>query len=845
MRPDRPVIDALIGADGRVPAPAQPERTRRVVLIGLLLLNVLVVAVCAGLLLQSRRTDIANAKSETLHDVRLAEQLAAGLLDKAAIALGAVGGQVERQLGGAGLEASTLWSIVDAQVAQVPEIERIGVFDARGAQLCGLPAERCQRLDISDRDYFQRLQTHPEDPPKVYGPYQSRTEGRPAMILARAMRLGDGRFAGVVVAVLPLDRLRRVVTLPRMGASGSVSLRTAELALLLRAPELEGPDAPDAARRVSDTLRAAVSATPAEGVYQAVTANDGVERVTAYRRLERHPLYVIAGRATSDFLAGWQRQVAWTAAFLLLFAGISWQLARATATGLRRQAEALRLYDEAPCGYHTLGPDGTYLSINATELAWLGCRRDEVVGRLKPTDFFTDEGRATFAANFPTLALVGRLEGLDLALLSRDGTARRVVVNASAVQDAQGNFVQSNSVMHDITALHEVRTQLRALAQEQGVMLDNELIGIVRVKDRRTVWKNRAMDRIFGYSGAEWDDMPSRTMYLDAETHERTGVELAAALAQGLTYRRQLQMRRKDGSAIWIDVSCARLSEMSGEVMVLLADITPLRVAEEARVRAAELEAQNFQLRETSRLKSDFVANMSHELRTPLNAILGFGQMLQRRPGTPGTPKDASHADRIVGSGRHLLALIEQVLDYANVESGKMTFEPRSVDVAQALHQAVEMLRVAGEARRIGWQREVDPGLGAVLADPLRLQQMLLALMGNAAKFSHEGGIVRVHASAVDDGFWQVAVTDQGIGIEAKDLPRLFSPFVQLSAGATKTHGGTGIGLALVKLLAQAQGGRIEVQSQPGVGSTFTLILPRAPLPPDNPPQRLHDASAL
>ncbi|MBP7659094.1 MAG: PAS domain S-box protein [Burkholderiaceae bacterium] len=820
-------MSVLTGLGDRSIGSAQPDRTRRLVLLGLLLLNLLMVTVCISLLLSSWRGDIAEAQAETLHDARLTEQVVSGMFDKVAIALGAVGVQVERQLDSPVPDWSMLWSIVDAQSVQVPEIQRIGVFDASGAQRCGLPAERCQRLNIADRAYFQRLREHPEDAIKVHGPFDNGADGYPALMLARAIRAKDGRFAGVAVAVLPLGRLTPLVVTPWMGAGGSVSLRTAALDLVVRHPELAGPGAAEASRKVSETLRAAVAKVPEEGVYRAVTANDGVDRVTAYRRLAKHPMYVLVGRSTGDFLAGWHSQVAWTVVFLLLFATVSGLLARATSISLRRHAQALRLYDEAPCGYHMLDTNGTYVSINATELGWLGFAREDVVGKMKPTDFFTDEGRATFAANFPRLARASRLEGLDLELVGRNGKVRRVLVNATAVYDAKGVFVNSNSVMHDITALHDARMRLQALAQQQGAMLDNELVGIVRLVNRRAVWKNQAMDRIFGYAGAEWQDMPSRTLYPDDETHRRIGDECQVAWQDGRTYRSQLQMIRKDGSKVWIDASGVMLSQSTGEVMMLLADITPLKAAEEARVRAAALEAQNFQLRETNRLKSELLSNMSHELRTPLNAILGFGGILMSGSVKPDSPKYATYIARIVDSGKHLLGLIEQVLEYAAVESGRMAFVPERVDVPRALHEAVEMLQVDSSARRVSIHIDVDEGLDTVLTDAMRLRQMLLALVGNAVKFSHEGGRVQVDASSLDPVYWKIVVTDHGIGIDEASLPRLFSPFMQLSTGNAKAYAGTGIGLALVRLVALAQGGRIEVHSRPGLGSTFTLILPR------------------
>jgi PAS domain S-box-containing protein len=824
---DRHPLNLLSDLGNRADGGARSERTRRGVLLGLLLLNLLIVALCAWLLLASRRADIATAKSEALNDARQTAQVAIGLFDKAAVALSAVSLQVERQLDSAAPDLSTLWSMEDAQTAQVPQIQRIGVFDAQGAQLCGLPLDRCPGLNVSDRDYFKHLREHPQESVKLYGPYDSRLDGKPTLVLARALRLKDGKFAGVGIAVMPLERFRKVVTIAREGAEGTVSLRTLELNLLLRQPELPASGSAKTNTAASETLRAAVASAPGEGVARTVALGDGIDRVTAYHRVEGYPLYVIVGRGTNEFLAGWNRQVAWTGVFLLLFAAVSWQLVRVTSTSLRRHAQAMRLYDTAPCGYHTLDANGTYLSINATELAWLKRTRDNVIGKSKPTDFLTEEGRATFAAHFPELIRTGNLEGLELDLVASDGAIRRVVVNATAVRDASGAFLHSNSVMHDITALHEARKEVQSLAQQQGVMLDNDLVGIVRLVNRHIVWKNPAMDRIFGHAGDDWLGMPTRTLFPDDETHQRVGAESQVAWREKRTYRFQMEMVRKDGGKVWIDASGSELKPDTGEVLMLFVDITPLKAAEEARVRAAGLEAQNLQLRETNRLKSELLSNMSHELRTPLNAVLGFGQMLESGAVKPDSPKYGHYLRQIVASGKHLLHLIEEVLDYAKVEAGKMQFTPEPVSVPHTLNEVVGMLQADASAKGIAVHIEVDEQVESVLTDGMRLQQMVLALVGNAIKFSHEGGSVELRATPVDDKLWQLAVSDKGIGIEESNLPRLFSPFVQLSSGATKAFGGTGIGLALVRKVAEAQGGTVEVRSQVGQGSTFALILPR------------------
>ncbi len=228
-----------------------------------------------------------------------------------------------------------------------------------------------------------------------------------------------------------------------------------------------------------------------------------------------------------------------------------------------------------------------------------------------------------------------------------------------------------------------------------------------------------------------------------------------------------------------------------------------------------------------NRLKSEFVSNISHEMRTLLNGILGLGHMLQVGTVRPDSPKFTSYIDRIIASGKHLLGLIDQVLDYVKIEAGKMDFVVEPVNVPRALAEVVDALKVVSRARRIAIQVDVAPDVEAVVTDPLRLRQMLLALVDNAIKFSHEGGSVELVARPVDAVLWQVVVTDHGIGISQADVLRLFSSFVQLSSGLTKEYEGTRIGLALTRRIAIAQGGNVEVQSQPGQGSAFVLTLAR------------------
>ena len=257
------------------------------------------------------------------------------------------------------------------------------------------------------------------------------------------------------------------------------------------------------------------------------------------------------------------------------------------------------------------------------------------------------------------------------------------------------------------------------------------------------------------------------------------------------------------------------------------------RMSEQMAIR--EIAAQNLQLEAASRMKSEFLANMSHELRTPLNAIIGFSEVL--RDGLAGElePRQKEYANEIVVSGSHLLALINDILDLSKVEAGKMTLTLEPLDVAMLIQASLQVVRETAMAQRQRLSVLVAEGLGEVWLDGRKCKQILYNLLSNAVKFTPDGGDVRVEARRVSrkaspDGqagpYLELMVQDSGIGISATDLARLFEPFTQIDSTLARRYQGTGLGLAMVKRLAELHGGTIALRSAPGEGSTFTVWLP-------------------
>jgi signal transduction histidine kinase len=248
---------------------------------------------------------------------------------------------------------------------------------------------------------------------------------------------------------------------------------------------------------------------------------------------------------------------------------------------------------------------------------------------------------------------------------------------------------------------------------------------------------------------------------------------------------------------------------------------------EEIRRRSVELELQNQRIQEANRLKSEFLANMSHELRTPLNAIIGFAELLYDGHVAPGAPEHREFLGDILASGRHLLQLINDVLDLAKVEAGKLSFHPEPVELSRLLGEVTAILRTTAAHKRIRLEAEADPCVDGVVLDPARFKQVAYNYLSNALKFTAAGGRVIARVRAEGEDWIRFEVEDNGIGIAPSDLGRLFSEFQQLEAGASKPHQGTGLGLALTRRLVEAQGGSVGVRSVVGEGTTFHAILPR------------------
>jgi signal transduction histidine kinase/DNA-binding NarL/FixJ family response regulator len=289
-----------------------------------------------------------------------------------------------------------------------------------------------------------------------------------------------------------------------------------------------------------------------------------------------------------------------------------------------------------------------------------------------------------------------------------------------------------------------------------------------------------------------------------------------------------------------------RVTRVSGEgaarAVVVHENITARKQAEEELHRyALALESANKELEEfnqlaesATRAKSEFLANMSHEIRTPMTAILGYADILLKEEGLEHAPPHRRQAFAIIQrNGEHLLGLINDILDLSKVESGKMPIEPARCSPCELLTDLVALMRVRAEAKQLKLTAVVDGCLPeTILADPLRLRQVLVNLVGNAIKFTDQGEVCVTARLAAENGPSRLHfdVTDTGIGMNAEQIGKLFQPFNQVDTSSSRRFGGTGLGLCISKRLTEAMGGTIEVRSSVGKGSTFSFTIDVGPL---------------
>lgn len=495
-----------------------------------------------------------------------------------------------------------------------------------------------------------------------------------------------------------------------------------------------------------------------------------------------------------------------------------------------RTAEVEDLYNNAPTGYHSLDVNGTIIMINQTELNWLGYKREELVNIKKYRDLFTSQSQWVFDQYFPILKARGWIKDQEFELTRKDGSAFPVLLNATAIYDTNGKYLYSRSTIFDITERRRAEEEARKLSYA----IEHGPVSVV-ITNRNSIieYVNPMFCEVTGYTREEALGQTPRI--LKSGTHPLEYYQsMWVTLLAGHPWHGEFCNKRKNGDLFWEYASISPIRNEYGEITHYVAvkeDITDRKKAEEAlRENRDKLSAANAALEKAARLKDEFLASMSHELRTPLTGILGLSEALQLKTYGELNPKQITAVATIQESGRHLLELINDILDLSKIEAGKLElqFAPCFVtDVCQASLQLIKGM-AHQKKQNVTYKPLTQPVF--IRADARRLKQILVNLLSNAVKFTPEGGELGLEVWANEaERAVKIIVWDKGIGIKPEDLQKLFKPFTQLDSSLSREYSGTGLGLSLVKRLTEMHNGGIEVASVFGEGSCFTVTLPWSP----------------
>jgi len=490
-----------------------------------------------------------------------------------------------------------------------------------------------------------------------------------------------------------------------------------------------------------------------------------------------------------------------------------------------------------------LDPTGVIRSWNRGAGRIMGYTEEEAVGRhfslfYGPDDLESEKPRR----ELEIAAREGRIE--DEGWRVRKG-GERFWVNTviTALRNDKGELTGFAKVTRDLTARRHAEEELRQSTEIFQLLVSSVRDYAIFMLDPNgniATW-NKGAERIKGYKPEEIIGSHFSRFYgPEDRANHKPERELEIARAEGSVEDEGWRIR-KDGTRFWANVVITAVFDRNGELRgfaKVTRDISDRKEAEETRralleQREARLQAEEERRRaedsyrvaqEANRAKDDFLMTLSHELRTPMTAILGWSRLLPTM--SPDDPMFHEAVMSIAGGAQLQARLIDDILDVSRIVSGKLRLAPETVEAARVIMNAAEAVNATAEAKEITITLALPPTLGLIVADPTRIQQVIWNLLNNAVKFTPRGGKVQVSARRTASHV-QISVTDSGEGVDPQFLPHIFEPFRQAESPQTRVHGGLGLGLSIVRYIAEAHGGTVSAESQGrGKGSTFTVTLP-------------------
>ena len=778
------------------------------IIAGFLLLNLLVVIGVARSLSRSFDEVLAHARVSSENISYILSNDVDAVLDRIDIVLLETKDDIEHGIAGEKPHTGTL----ERLGTRMPKVESLQVADANG---------RMGHEDLSGQDYFSRLKAKRGIGLQISKPSAGK------ITFARRLNHPDGSFAGILVARIDRRDLQKRLSGIDVENHGATELLYADGTLLAR----QGGEIP----RIS-TGQMATAYVPKRG--------NGEAGIVSSRNLNRYPLAVQTFLAERDYLAGWKTEVLQMLSLVMIIFMVSaggtgmiiasWHRQHSDNERLAREEEKFHtMADHTQDWEYWQGPDGRILYMTPSCERMTGYSEREFES--DPTlllRLVDPEDRGIFERH-------SRDSEIKFRIVKKNGEIRWFSHFCMEVRGADGSDRGKRVTNRDITDHHLYEMEINRLAQavEQnptGIMITDSAGNLL--------FTNQAYTLVTGFQFADAYRKSQREL-ISPEIKEEQYQAIIQHLAAGKPWSGELPDRRRNGESCWVLFTASPIYDNSGNIsnyLYLKSDITERKRSEEELTRYKDHLEEEVQLRTSDLIlarnaaeaanlaKSNFLANMSHELRTPLNAILGFSNLMRRDPLL--AKQHLQNLEIINRSGSHLLTLINDVLEMAKIEAGRVQLANAPFDLGAMLRDVTDMMEIRASEK--GLRLLIDQSSRFpryILGDEARLMQVLINLIGNAVKFTEQGGVtVRLGTRTNKSSHLVMEVEDSGPGISPEDRERLFQPFVQLESKAGPQ--GTGLGLAISRQFVEMMGGRILLESTPGKGSLFRVDLPLQPV---------------
>jgi PAS domain S-box-containing protein len=711
---------------------------------------------------------------------------------------------------------SLIEASLDPLVTISPE-GKITDVNETSVQATGMPREKLVGTDFSD--YFTEPEKAREGYQKVFSEGLVRdyalairhTSGRVTDVLYNASVYKDakGHVLGVFAAARDVTERRLAEIKQRAAAAYARSLIEASVdPLVTISPEGKITDVNRATELVTGIPRQRLTGTDFSDYFtEPEKAREGYQQVFSQGFVKDYPLAIrhSSGRIT-DVLYNASVYKNDQGKVLGVFAAARDVTERKMAEELQRasSAYARSLIEASVDPLVTISAQGKITDVNEASVQATGVAREQLIGT-DFSDYFTEPEKAR--AGYQKVFSEGFVKDYPLAIRHTSGRVIDVLYNAAVYKDDKGKVLGVFAAARDVTVQKQASQYARSLIEASlDPLVTISVQGkITDVNEASAQATGVAREQLIGRDFSDYFTEPEKA---------RAGYE--KVFSEGFVRDYPLAIRHVTERITDVLYNASVYKDDKGRVLGVFAaarDVTERKRFEHS-------------LQEANRMKSEFLANMSHELRTPLNGIIGFTEFLiDEKPG-PLMPKQKEYLSDVLNSARHLLQLINDVLDLAKVESGKMEMHPEIFPVRKAVEEVAAVIKSIAQKKHVSVGIEVGDGLDAVTLDQHKFKQVLYNLLSNAVKFTDDGGKVDVTARRLDEHRLEVRVSDTGIGIKAEDIQRLFTEFEQLDSGTARRFEGTGLGLALTKKIVEFQGGHITVESEQDKGSVFGVVLP-------------------